>query len=135
MANYQSLLADNIFNNKPLISILNARDLYATVLKSSYREPGLTANFVWLHIMNPELDIYYNFDEFKSIIEHEIQCEKDVNHYDAKACLYAIKGDFETALTISNLGLACLNDKNGKREKATIHNSCFKLNRDCRTNR
>ncbi|WP_202703801.1 hypothetical protein [Flavobacterium sp. UGB4466] len=135
ISNYKTLLADNIFEAKPLISITNARELYASAIKSSYRRPDLYGNFVWLHIMNPELSIYYNFEELKELIDQEIQLEKDVNHYDAKACLYAIKGDFDTALTISNVGLKCLNDKNRKIEKAVIHNSCFKLNKDCRTNR
>ena len=133
LANYQVVLASNIFEDKPFISAITARQLYLKVFETSYRTIGFNNNFVWIHIMNPELDTYFNFDQLNNLIDQDIAIEKDVNYYDAKACLYALKGDFANAILISDMGLECTVDENGRREKAVAHNLCFNKKEVCRT--
>jgi hypothetical protein len=58
--------------------------------------------------------------------------EENLNFYDAKACLYAIRGDFKQAIEIVKQGLKLKTDPYGRRQKAESHLACFLKKEVCR---
>lgn len=133
LANYQLIWADNIWDKSPRISVTEARKIYLQVIESEYTIPSLYNNYVWLYVMNPELDEFYDSSILMEYINKAIEMQKDVNYFDAKACLLGLQGNFEDAILTAKMGLQCNYDFSNKRSKAENHLKCFIEKKVCRT--
>lgn len=123
----------NFIDEKSEIDPRKAKSLLEKSLALRPNNTLTICNYIWLCIMNSELDDSYEIDDLIVWIDKAIHLEKNVNFYDAKACLYAMKGEFRKAIKLERRGLRVSNDRFNRRKKAEHHLSCFQEGEICRT--
>lgn len=131
LAYYQFLIGMN-FHFRNSVDLKRAKEFYKRSIELDSDRPSTLNNYVWLHIMNPQLDNYFKDEKMMTYIDKAISLESNLNFYDAKACLYALRGNFEEALKVQSEGLKLLYDPFFKRKKAEMHFQCFLKNEICR---
>lgn len=130
--NYLAVRADLYFLNTSFKDISKAKRDYETLLKMGRNNEIVFINYVWLHIMYPQFDKSLDLKKLHSYIDSAFTFENNLNFYDARACLYAIKGDFLKAIKVEKEGLKVTYDPYNKRDKAQRHLECFEQKKVCR---
>ncbi|MDQ6531033.1 hypothetical protein [Flavobacterium sp. LHD-85] len=128
---YLFLIGMNFHFRNP-VDLNRAKEFYELSIELDGDRPSTLNNYVWLHIMSPELDDSFKDKKMMVYIDKAISLEKNLNFYDAKACLYALQGNFAEALKVQSDGLKLLHDPFFKRKKAENHFKCFLKNEVCR---
>lgn len=130
--NYQSLMGDNFFLVQRGQNIPEAKEIYEVLVALPGVRPRLYNNIVWLHLMYPEYDQALDIGKLHKYMDQALEKEINLNFYDAKACLYALEGDFVNAVKMEEAALLCPYDPFNKRTKAMQHLEMFKNGQVCR---
>lgn len=128
---YQFLIGMN-FHFRNTVNLKRAKEFYKRSIELDSDRPSTLNNYVWLHIMNPQLDNSFKDENMMKYIDRAIFLENNLNFYDAKACLYALQGNFDEALKVESEGLKLSYDPFFKRKKAQMHFQCFLNKEICR---
>lgn len=132
-AYYLLLQAVKYQMEKGFKDIKKAKTAYEQCMQLKPRDPLILCNYVWLYIMNPELDGSFSKDRLLGMLDTALELEDNLNYYDAKACIYALSNDFATAIKLGEEALRHGYDPYERRDKAIKHLECFKERRTCRT--